>query len=217
MNGIHDMGGMHGMGPIRYEKNEPVFHEQWEGRVYAINRAIGAWKKWNIDAGRHGIELLPPADYLRMSYYEKWFAGLATLLVESRLVTGDELANGRAAPGTAKSTPPLRADRVAAALANGGPTERAVVDAPRFMVGMTVRARTMNPLDHTRLPRYVRGRLGTISRHHGAHVFPDSNAHGLGEQPQHLYQVRFEARELWGETGSGAIYIDLWEPYLEPG
>ena len=217
MNGIHDMGGMHGMGPIRYEKNEPVFHEQWEGRVYAINRAIGAWKKWNIDAGRHGIELLPPADYLRMSYYEKWFAGLATLLVESRLVTGDELANGRAAPGTAKSTPPLRADRVAAALANGGPTERAVVDAPRFMVGMTVRARTMNPLGHTRLPRYVRGRLGTISRHHGAHVFPVSNAHGLGEQPQHLYQVRFEARELWGETGSGAIYIDLWEPYLEPG
>ena len=217
MNGVHDMGGMQGFGPVVAEANEPVFHERWEARALALTLAVGAWGRWTLDASRYARERIPAADYLRMSYYEKWFAGLATLLVESRLVTGDELANGRAAPGTAKSTPPLRADRVAAALANGGPTERAVVDAPRFMVGMTVRARTMNPLDHTRLPRYVRGRLGTISRHHGAHVFPDSNAHGLGEQPQHLYQVRFEARELWGETGSGAIYIDLWEPYLEPG
>jgi nitrile hydratase len=92
-----------------------------------------------------------------------------------------------------------------------------VADEPRFSLGMTVRARNMNPLGHTRLPRYVRGRVGAITRHHGAHVFPDSNAHGLGEQPQHLYQVRFEARELWGEAGSGAVYIDLWESYLELG
>ena len=74
MNGVHDMGGMQDMGPIEYEKNEPVFHERWEAKAYALNRAMGAWQKWNIDASRHQRELLPPADYLRMSYYESWRA-----------------------------------------------------------------------------------------------------------------------------------------------
>jgi nitrile hydratase subunit beta len=87
MNGIHDMGGMHGMGPIRHEKNEPVFHEAWEGRVYAINRALGSWNKWSIDTSRHGIELLPPADYLQMKYYEKWLTRNVELLVQHGLVT----------------------------------------------------------------------------------------------------------------------------------
>jgi len=171
MNGIHDMGGMHGMGPIRYEKNEPVFHEQWEGRVYAINRAIGAWKKWNIDAGRHGIELLPPADYLRMSYYEKWLLRNIGLLVKHGLVTQDEIATGHPAPGSVKATPPLTLADVAVAAGQRPSYSRPDANAKaRFKVGDHVRARKLNPTGHTRLARYARGRQGVIHRHHGIFV-----------------------------------------------
>jgi nitrile hydratase len=218
MNGIHDMGGMHGMGPIRREDNEPVFHETWEGRVYAINRALGAWGKWNIDAGRHGIELLPPADYLRMSYYEKWLVRNMALLVKSGLVTEQELESGKAAPGSAKLTPPLMAAAVPAAAARRGSYMRPDADAKaRFQVGDPVRARKINPEGHTRLPRYARGRAGVVARHHGIFVFPDTNAHFQGEQPQHLYSVQFTARELWGDAASArdSVYIDLWDSYLE--
>src|SRR5580658_6200429 len=111
MNGIHDMGGMQDMGPIHHERNEPVFHEPWEGRVYAMTRALGAWGKWNIDASRYGIELLPPVDYLRMSYYEKWLARTIALLVQTALVTQEEIDTGRPAPGrtqlTMRATPRL--------------------------------------------------------------------------------------------------------------
>jgi nitrile hydratase len=216
MNGVHDMGGMDGFGPVATEANEPVFHERWEARALALTLAVGAWGRWTLDASRFARERIPAAEYLRMSYYEKWMAGLTTLLVEAGLVTREEIENGRSTPGAQKAVPPLKAERVAASLANGGPTERTVADEPRFSLGMTVRARNMNPLGHTRLPRYVRGKLGTIARRHGAHVFPDANAHGLGERPQHLYQVRFEAQELWGESNNSAVYIDLWESYLEP-
>jgi len=218
MNGIHDMGGMHGMGPIRHEENEPVFHAPWEGRVYAINRAIGAWGKWNIDAGRHGIELLPPADYLRMSYYEKWLARNVELLVQHGLVTRQEMESGKPAPGSPKATPALTPDTARAAAARRGSYMRP--DAPakaRFQTGQHVRARNINPVGHTRLPRYARGKAGTIFRHHGIFVFPDTNAHFLGEQPQHLYSVRFGARELWGDGASphDSVYLDLWDSYLE--
>jgi nitrile hydratase len=218
MNGIHDMGGMHGMGPIEHEKNEPVFHEPWEGRVYAITRALGAWRKWNIDAGRHGIELLPPADYLRMSYYEKWLARNIALLVKHGLVTQEEMESGKPAPESPKLTPALPAAAVPEAAARRGSFMRAEASAQaRFKVGERVRARNINPVGHTRLPRYARGKAGVIDRHHGIFVFPDTNAHFQGEHPQHLYSVRFAARELWGEDASprDSIYIDMWDSYLE--
>src|SRR5216684_5680235 len=157
MNGVHDMGGMHGMGPITPEANEPVFHEPWEGRVYALNRATAALGKWNIDASRHSIERLPPTDYLRMSYYEKWLAGLVTRLEESGLVTRAELDSGQAAPGSSKATPPLTANKVPAAVAKRGWFERPVNEPPRFAIGQAVRAKKINPTGHTRLPRYARG------------------------------------------------------------
>src|SRR6266478_7819268 len=113
MNGVHDMGGMHGMGPIQIEKDEPVFHERWEARTYALNRAIGAWRKWNIDTGRHEIELIAPADYLRMSYYEKWHVRLVELLVKTGLITRPEAETGKPDPGSSKQQPPLTADKVA--------------------------------------------------------------------------------------------------------
>jgi nitrile hydratase beta subunit len=218
MNGIHDMGGMHGMGAIQQEKNEPVFHEAWEGRVYAINRAVGAWGKWNIDASRHGIELLPPADYLHMSYYERWLARNIELLVKHGLVTREEIETGRPAPGSQKATPPLTAAAVPAMAARRGSYMRPEAEAKaRFKVGEHVRARKMNPVGHTRLPRYVRGREGIIFRNHGIFVFPDTDAHFLGEQPQHLYSVRFAARELWGDSVSprDSVYVDMWDSYLE--
>jgi nitrile hydratase len=218
MNGIHDMGGMHGMGPVRREENEPVFHEVWEGRIYAINRAVGAWRKWNIDASRHAIEVIPPADYLRMSYYEKWLTRNIELLVKSGLVTREEIETGKPAAGSEKATPALSADSARTAAGRRGNYMRPEAKAePRFKPGQQVRARNINPVGHTRLPRYARGKQGTISRDHGIFVFPDTNAHFLGEQPQHLYSVRFAAQELWGEGVSAhdSVYIDMWDGYLE--
>jgi hypothetical protein len=203
MNGIHDMGGMQDMGPIQSEENEPVFHHPWEGRVAAMNRALGAWGKWNIDAGRYGIELLSP---------------VVDLLLKFGLVTPEEMETGKPAPGSQKETPPLTAAAVPAVAGLRGNFMRPEAEAEaRFAVGQQVRARNMNPVGHTRLPRYARGKEGTVVRHHGIFAFPDTNAHFLGEQPQHLYSIRFAARELWGNDASprDSIDIDLWDSYLE--
>ena len=218
MNGVHDMGGMHGMGPIRYELDEPVFHAAWEGRVFALNSAMAAWRKWNIDAGRHQVELIPPADYLRLSYYAQRFTRLIELMVKRGLVTREEVETGRPARNVPRAQPPLSAERVPAALRSGVPASREAAVAPRFTITQRVRARTMHPASHTRLPRYVRGKIGTVERDQGVYVFPDSNALFLGEDPQHVYSVRFAARELWGDQASplDSVYLDLWDTYLEP-
>jgi nitrile hydratase subunit beta len=218
MNGVHDMGGMHGMGMIAPEADEPVFHERWEARTFALNRAASACGMWSIDAARHARERIPPAEYLRMSYYEKWLAGLVMLLEESGLVSRAELDSFRPAPGAVKAVPALTADQVAPTIARGRSFERPLNRPPRFAVGQPVRAKKINPAGHTRLPRYARGNRGVVDRLHGDHVFPDSNAHFRGENPQPLYSVRFSARELWGETAAerDAVYLDLWEDYLEP-
>jgi nitrile hydratase beta subunit len=217
MNGIHDMGGMQDMGPVEREKNEPVFHHAWEGRVYAMTRALGAWGKWNIDVGRYGVEILPPVDYLRMSYYEKWLARNVALLVERGLVTREEIETGQPAPGSHKATPPLTAAGVPGALARGNFVRPEAKAEARFQVGQRVRARNMNPLGHTRLPRYARGKEGTVVRDRGVFVFPDTNAQFQGEHPQHLYSVRFAARELWGGEAAprDSVHLDMWDSYLE--
>ena len=218
MNGVHDMGGMHRMGPLEAEKNEPVFHHAWEGRIFALNRAMGAWRKWNLDASRHSRELIPPAEYLRMSYYERWLAGLVALIVQSELATCAEIESGVPVPGSVKAVPALNAEKAVALVAKGVPANRNVNVTARFHVGQQVRSRNMHPLGHTRLPRYARGKIGTIDRDHGVFVFPDTNAHSLGEKPQHVYSVRFAARELWGAQASDrdSVYVDLWDDYLEP-
>jgi len=215
VNSVHDMGGMHGLGSLAPEPDEPVFHHDWERRVHAM--VIASPTRGNIDAGRHQRELIPGADYLRMSYYEKWLTGLCAMLVKGGAVTAEELASGRADPAAAKATPRLRPEMVTPALSTGGSYQREVAAQPAFQVGNRVRAVNINPTGHTRLPRYVRGRSGVIERAHGAHVFPDVHAHGGGEDPRHLYTVRFSARELWGpEAREGdSVSLDLWEPYLE--
>jgi nitrile hydratase beta subunit len=217
MNGVHDMGGMHGMGAIQREKNEPVFHARWESRVFALNRAVAAWGKWNIDASRHAKELIPPAEYLRISYYETFLVGMIELLVKTGLVTRAEVNSGKPARGSKKATPALTVDRVQVLVADGVLAWRDTPVTPKFQVGQRVRARNMNPAGHTRLPRYARGKLGTVERDHGVFVFPDTNAHFLGENPQHVYSVRFAARELWGEQAAphDVVYVDLWDDHLE--
>ena len=216
MNGVHDMGGMHGMGPMRHEKNEPVFHAPWEGRVYAIDRALSAFRKWNIDAWRHHIETLPPADYLRMSYYEKWLAANEKRVVQYGFVTAEELANGKAAQGSTKAVPALTVE-VARTYARNIPSAKDPSVAPLFQTGQRVRARNIQPVGHTRLPRYARGKTGQIIRDHGVYSFPDTSAQGMGDKRQHLYSVRFTALELWGEAASPRdfIHLDLWDDYLE--
>jgi len=218
MNGVHDMGGLQCMGPIRAEKDEPVFHERWESRVFALARSMGAWGKWNIDASRFQREQIPPAEYLRMSYYEIWFTGLIELLVSKGLVTREEVTRGHPDPATQPARPALTLDKVAPLVARGSPADRVSQAAPRFQVGQSVRARNMQPRGHTRLPRYARARQGTIERVHGVFVFPDTNSAFQGEQPQPLYSVKFAARELWGPDAAARdnVYIDLWEDYLEP-
>jgi nitrile hydratase len=217
MNGVHDMGGMHGLGPIAPDPDEPLFHAPWEARVLAMNLAAAAWGLYNIDTSRHARERIPGPDYLRMSYYEKWLAGLIDLLIQTGQITRAEADAGRPDPACARLTPPLTAERVAAVIAAGGPATRDVAAPKRFAIGEPVRARNINPTGHTRLPRYARGRLGVIERDHGVHVFPDTNAHGLGEQPQRLYGVRFTAFELWGEAArvGDSVHLDLWDDYLE--
>ena len=218
MNGVHDMGGMHGMGPVVHEKDEPVFHAEWEGRIYALTRLVRAGGgKWNIDAGRFEIERLPPAEYLRMSYYERWAARLPIQVVKMGLVTQAEIESGTPAPGSAKATPQLTAAGVPAMVATRASTKRDVRVKATFKRGQRVRARNMHPTGHTRLPRYARGKAGTVVVDRGVFVFPDTNAEFLGEKPQHLYSVRFTARELWGDRASRRdfVYLDLWDDYLE--
>ncbi len=218
MNGVHDMGGQHGMGPIQYEKDEPVFHAEWEGRVYALTRSLRALRKWNADTGRFGIERLPAADYLRSSYYERWFLRMVAYVTEYGLVTTEEVSRGAAAPGSTKATPALTLASIPGFLNRGIPSSVDPRVKPRFRVDQHVRAKNIHPVGHTRLPRYARSKSGVIVRDHGVHTFPDTNARNQGEKRQHLYVVRFAARELWGPDASprDTVNLDLFEDYLEP-
>ncbi|MGH6692267.1 MAG: nitrile hydratase subunit beta, partial [Gammaproteobacteria bacterium] len=177
MNGVHDMGGRQGMGPVRYEENEPVFHARWEGRVWALNRAMAAWRRWNLDAFRYSIEVLPAADYLRMSYYERWGVSLEARLVKYGLVTQEEMESGKAAPGSTKATPALTLETSSHWLNRGIASSADPGVPPLFEAGQRVRARNIHPIGHTRLPRYARGKTGVVARDHGVYLFPDTNAH----------------------------------------
>ena len=218
MIGVHDVGGMQGFGAISPEKNEPVFHARWEGRVLALNVAMAAWGKFGVDNRRYVRELIPPAEQLAMSYYEKWYAGLIANMLDAHMITRAEIDSGRPSRGTQKATPVLTGDKVSAFWINGAPKSRNVALTPKFQVGQRVLARNINPPTHTRLPRYARGKYGTVERDHGVFVFPDTNALFLGEKPQHVYSVRFAARELWGEQAKpkDTVIVAMWDDYLEP-
>jgi nitrile hydratase len=218
MNGVHDMGGMQDMGPIEHEEDEPVFHAPWEGRVYALNRALRSLGKWNLDASRYESELLPAADYLRMSYYERMLRTTSSMAVKHGLITLAELESGKPEPGSPKATPTLTAAMAFRFLNRGIPSSLEPRVRPLFKVGQRVRARNLNPVGHTRLPRYARGKVGIVERDHGVYDFADTVANFQGEKRQHVYSVRFTARELWGPSASlrDSVHIDMWDDYLEP-
>jgi nitrile hydratase subunit beta len=193
---VHDLGGRAGFGRIPREAHEPVFHEPLEGRVFGLAYCAVGFGWINVDAFRHGIERMQPEDYLRASYYERWLASLATVLAEAGVLE----------PGF-RGPPP----------APGAAFERAIAAAPRFAVGDAVRVKSRTRGRHTRLPGYASEKRGVVAHVRGGYVFPDTNAHGEGEQPKHLYTVRFAARELWAADAepNASVCVDLFEPYLD--
>ena len=216
MNGIHDMGGMHGFGPVVAETGDHVFHEPWHGRVFAMRMACAFHRRWNADMGRYARERMPPARFLAASYYERGLYALEVLLVENGLLSAEELTTGSA---TTKADVPTVLERNAiAGIVRTRRKARVDVEvSPRFKVGDRVVSSNAQPLGHTRLPRYARGREGVINRDHGVFTFADTNAMTRDRKPQHLYSVRFAAAELWGSEASpkDSIYLDLWDDYLQ--
>jgi len=214
----------HGDGPVRPgDADDPIFEEDWHARALAMTLACGFLGQWNLDMSRHARECLSPKDYSRFSYYEKWMAGLADMLVDNKILTARDLSGEGAADRHDLADRALPAQAVAKALARGGPSERDSNTAPLFAAGQAVR--TLRPASnrlvdggHTRLPAYAAGARGRILRCHGAHVLPDSNAHKLGEAPEPLYAVVFLASELWSapEHPDDEVILDLWQSYLDP-
>lgn len=217
MDGAHDMGGAPDFGAVVPEPHEPAFHADWERRAFALTLAMARPGGWTLDMSRFARENRPADEYLAMSYYQVWLAGLEQLMAERGLVADDEVAAGHALHPKDAARAVLHAPDVPAMLKRGAPTERRAATPARFSVGDRVRARDLAMPGHTRLPRYVRGHVGVVEHLHGAHVFADTSAAGAGEQPQWLYTVRFDARELWGDdTTADAVSVDAWESYLEP-
>jgi nitrile hydratase len=212
MNGIHDMGGMHGFGRVLALRDEPVFQERWEGRVFGLVQSLGGG---NIDAGRHSIEQLDPVAYLADGYYGRWLAAFVRGLEELGALAPGELEARMRAPRKA----PVAAARAPREpwTAAAAPYTREIAARPVFSVGAAVVTRNHQPAGHTRLPGYARRRRGVVARVHPAMVFPDDHARGMGENPQYLYNVRFEGSELWGEDAEPGlvVHLDLFESYLE--
>ena len=218
MNGVHDMGGMDGFGKVEVEPNEPLFHAAWEARTMALVRAMGAAGAFNIDTSRFYREALPPHVYLSSSYYKKWLLGLEDLLLDKGYVGREEIDAGQAMmPAKPLKRGKFTRDQVERIMTRGQFGRPAPAPA-KFKAGDRVRAKNIHPATHTRLPRYVRGHIGVVERDHGCHVFPDSAAIEAGENPQWLYTVVFDGRELWGEDADPTVKVsvDAFEPYLEP-
>ena len=218
MNSIHDMGGMHGFGPVEREADEPVFHATWEGRAFAIGNMAGAALGFSVDQKRHAQERMGNVRYLASSYYERWMSAIETLAVELGAITPAELADGRLRKTGFAPVYKLPAERVETAMRKGRSKRRDLELAPAFSAGQAVRTITANPTGHTRLPRYARGCSGTVLRDQGVFVFPDSLGNDGDEAPQHVYAVRFEGRKLWGPDSDPAlaVHLDLFESYLSP-
>jgi nitrile hydratase beta subunit len=218
MNGPHDLGGQMGFGAVAPEPNEPYFHAEWEKRALGVVLSCGAFGAWTIDESRHARERIPPADYLSASYYEIWTRALEVLLERHGFVAQDEIAKGHKHDDGAVPKRVLKADMVAGVLAKGAPCDRPVEAPAKFAAGQRVRTRNFNPETHTRLPRYARAKTGVVEAVQGSFVFPDDHAHGKGENPQWIYTVVFDGREIWGEGAdpSLTVSIDAWESYLEP-
>lgn len=221
MNSIQDMGGMQGFGPVMPEHNEPIFHAEWEKRALALTLAMGAAGLWNIDISREARESLDPRIYLNSSYYEIWIRAMENLMRDYGVVTQEELEQGRSLQAPSPIVQRRDSEQIKAALAKGAPTERYTDQPARFKVGDRVLALNIHPKGHTRLPRYVRGHVGTVVMVHGAHVYPDRHVTKrvapFDDRPEWLYTVCFDGKTLWGPhaEANSEVTVDAWEPYLE--
>lgn len=226
MDGIHDLGGKQGHGNIEQETDQLAFHERWQGAVFTIiNTLIGNGTAHNVDHFRHAVERIDPVSYLQDGYYGRWLGAAETLLVEAGQLSQDEITARAIAHGAgprdriaARPAPVGKAPAVSEEPARDASTAQRPLDQPaRFVLGQRVRSSATGVAGHTRLPAYARGVVGEIVACHGGWVYPDSNAHDLGEQPQHLYTVAFAGESLWGSAGDAhlEVCIDLFEPYLE--
>jgi nitrile hydratase beta subunit len=215
VNGPQDMGGMMGFGPVRPEVNEPVFHEDWERHVLGLTLAMDACGLWNIDILRHTRECFPAEVYWSVPYYDLRIEAHIKVMLARGLITEAEILAGhmQVPPKPVKAV--LKAEKVGPLLAKGSPYIRATEAKPLFKIGDRVKVRNLHPEGHTRLPGYLRGKTGEVVMYHKAHVFPDSNSQGAGENPQHLYAVRFKARDVFGVNTNDDLQADLFEPYLE--
>ncbi|MBM3585283.1 MAG: nitrile hydratase subunit beta [Alphaproteobacteria bacterium] len=214
MDGIHDLGGREGFGPIDADEDEQPFHAPWEARLNGMVRAISRAPDWTIDWFRHCRELIDPVDYLTRPYYDQWMQTYAAMMIVSGLATVDELAGGRATT-RADLPPPMTAAGVAAAKARAVRYDRPGAATPAFAVGDAVVARRDGHAGHTRLPAYARGRRGTIAASHGAFVLPDQGALAR-DAAEPLYTVSFPTSELWAEAAGrrDTVLLDLWQSYL---
>ena len=217
MDGVHDLGGMDNFGPIIREENEPVFHGEWERVVFSNTLALLGSGYFCIDEMRRSTEQIPPVQYLASTYYEKWLESLINILEEKDVITAEEMQKGKSLRTTGTALPPLPKEGAEFITSNPLSALKELDQAPQFQVGDKITAKVMHPLHHTRLPRYIRGKHGTVDKIHGAFLLPDSNAHGGAETPQYNYSVRFSAQELWGNEApqKDCLFIDLFESYME--
>jgi nitrile hydratase len=207
---------MHGFGKVEPEPDEPPFHADWEGRVLGMQRAMTFTGAWNIDMSRYAQERLPAHVYLSVSYYHRWALGLERNALEQGLIDADELAAGHALRPGKRVKRVMTKDDMGFAYTRGS-YGRPTSTHAHFKPGDRVRAKNINPTSHTRLPRYARGRVGIVEAIRGCHVYPDSVTTGQGENPQWLYTVVFDGRELWGENADPTlkVSVEAFEPYLE--
>jgi len=213
------MGGMHGFGAVPRETNEPVFHADWERTVFGLMMAGMGTLQVNIDFVRSQMEATPPAEYVKLSYYQLWLRTLEKMAVDKGVVSADDLAALAQGGDVAleKAVDPIPPEGLTGFVAAGANAFRPLDTPALFKVGDKVRAKTDSPATHTRLPRYARGHVGEIVRDAGGQIYPDTNAVTGDEGPERLYSVRFTARELWGDEANAkdTVIVDLWEPYLE--
>ncbi|MCP5156087.1 MAG: nitrile hydratase subunit beta [Ectothiorhodospiraceae bacterium] len=217
MDGIHDLGGRQGFGPVDVDEPEEQFHAPWEARVRGMVNSMSRAPDWNIDWFRHCRELIDPIDYLQRPYFDQWVQTYAAMMVNSGLATVDELASGRAVSRPEGLSPPMTAEQARRVSLGARRFEAPVQASPRFDVGARVRTLAHGIPTHTRLPGYARGRTGRVHAQHGAHVMADDNALGT-KVHEHLYTVSFDAVELWPEASGrrDVVLLNLWERYLEP-
>jgi nitrile hydratase len=215
MDGVHDLGGRQGFGPVPDKHDDRPFRAHWEERAFGTAQSAGGDSDWSIDWFRHCRELIVPTDYMSRPYFDQWMTLVAAQMIDAGYVTLGEIRSGKSVFTPQPGIPPATADDARAYVKDPRSYAMDAAAAPSFVHGDVVRCKRSGHSGHTRLPGYVRGRTGTVFAHRGAHALPDASARGE-HKAEHLYTVTFAASELWPEaSGRDLVFVDLWESYLD--